>query len=73
MILKVEITVKGIVNPVTGMVINITILKKFIQVFNHKFLNFTKKLKIFFLKDILDQLDHKNLDVDVEYFKNVVR
>ena len=24
-------------------------------------------------KDILDQLDHKNLDVDVEYFKDVIR
>ncbi|CAF1110863.1 unnamed protein product, partial [Brachionus calyciflorus] len=50
---KVEITVMGTVDPITGMVINITILKKFIQ-------------------EILDQLDHKNLDEDVEYFKNVV-
>ncbi|RNA11117.1 6-pyruvoyl tetrahydrobiopterin synthase [Brachionus plicatilis] len=50
---KVEITVKGTIDPRTGMVINITILKKIIQ-------------------DVLDRLDHKNLDEDVPYFKNVV-
>ena len=29
---KVEITVRGSINPKTGMLINISILKKFIQV-----------------------------------------
>lgn len=51
--LIVEVTVKGPIDEKSGMVINITILKKFIQ-------------------DVVDQLDHKNLD-DIDYFKNVVR
>lgn len=50
---NVEITVKGTINPKSGMLINITILKKYIQ-------------------DILEKLDHKNLDVDVEYFHDVI-
>ncbi|XP_022332182.2 6-pyruvoyl tetrahydrobiopterin synthase-like [Crassostrea virginica] len=51
---KVEVTVKGPVNPVTGMVMNIVDLKTFIQ------------------KAIMNNLDHKNIDKDVPYFKDKV-
>ncbi|KAJ8655073.1 hypothetical protein O0I10_009280 [Lichtheimia ornata] len=47
---KVEITIKGEVNPDTGMVMNLTDLKDCIK------------------SSIMDVLDHKNLDCDVEYF-----
>ncbi|KAJ1654054.1 hypothetical protein IWQ61_005947 [Dispira simplex] len=49
---RVEITVKGRVDPVTGMVMNITDLKEAIQ------------------KAIMDPLDHRNLDVDVKFFRD---
>lgn len=48
-----EVTIRGPVDPKTGMVMNLSDLKVYIQ-------------------KVLDQLDHKNLDKDVEYFKNVV-
>lgn len=47
---KVEVTVTGAVDETTGMIINITDLKKIIQ------------------NKVLDLLDHKNIDLDVEYF-----
>ena len=50
---KVEATVYGPVDPNTGMVINLTELKKH-------------------MNTVIDKLDHKHLDKDVEYFKNVV-
>ncbi|XP_071861638.1 6-pyruvoyl tetrahydrobiopterin synthase purple isoform X1 [Bombus fervidus] len=50
----VEVTVCGPVDPVTGMVMNIS------------------DLKLFMKKVLMDQLDHKNLDKDVPYFKNTV-
>ncbi|XP_033219232.1 6-pyruvoyl tetrahydrobiopterin synthase isoform X2 [Belonocnema kinseyi] len=50
----VEVTLRGPVDPVTGMVMNITDLSRY-------------------MKDvIMDRLDHKNLDKDVPYFKDVV-
>lgn len=50
----VEVTVRGPVDPITGMVMNLSDLK-------------------LYMKDVLmSQLDHKNLDKDVPYFKNVV-
>lgn len=49
-----EVTVCGPVDPVTGMVMNIS------------------DLKLFMKKVLIDQLDHKNLDKDVPYFKNTV-
>ncbi|KAJ1965843.1 hypothetical protein IWQ62_002567, partial [Dispira parvispora] len=49
---SLEITVKGQVNPLTGMVMNITDLKEAIQ------------------KAIMDPLDHRNLDTDVEFFQD---
>lgn len=49
-----EVTVCGPVDPVTGMVMNIS------------------DLKLFMKKVLMDQLDHKNLDKDVPYFKNTV-
>lgn len=50
----VEVTLRGPVCPVKGMVMNINDLKKYIN------------------SAIMDTLDHKNLDKDVPYFKNVV-
>lgn len=47
-------TVRGCVDPKTGMVMSLS------------------DLKIFIKKVLMDQLDHKNLDKDVPYFKNVV-
>ena len=49
-----EITVKGHVDPITGMVMNITDLKKIIN------------------KIVMIPLDHKHLDKDVPYFKDIV-
>ncbi|KAI9202006.1 6-pyruvoyl tetrahydrobiopterin synthase-like protein [Polychytrium aggregatum] len=46
----VEVTVKGMVDPLTGMVMNITDLK-------------------IAMKDVLKDLDHRHLDMDVLYFK----
>lgn len=50
----VKVTVRGPVDPATGMVMNLT------------------DLKIYMKKVLMDQLDHKNLDKDVPYFRNVV-
>lgn len=45
------VTVKGEPDPVTGMVIDLKILKRII------------------LKEVIDDLDHMNLDLDVEWLK----
>ncbi|OMH84449.1 6-pyruvoyl tetrahydrobiopterin synthase [Zancudomyces culisetae] len=45
------VTLRGEINPLTGMVANIAELKRIIQV------------------HVLDLVDHKNLDLDVEYFR----
>ena len=50
----VEVTVKGPVDRDTGMVMNLTDVKKIIN------------------ESVMKPLDHKNLDKDVPYFKNVV-
>ncbi|XP_060063703.1 6-pyruvoyl tetrahydrobiopterin synthase-like [Ylistrum balloti] len=50
----VEVILRGPVDPVTGMVMNLTDLKKFMNM------------------AIMDVMDHKNIDKDVPYFKNVV-
>ena len=46
-----EVTVTGHLDPSTGMIINITDLKRMIN------------------DDVLDHVDHKHLDLDVEYFR----
>ncbi|XP_025077605.1 6-pyruvoyl tetrahydrobiopterin synthase-like isoform X2 [Pomacea canaliculata] len=51
---KVEVVVRGPVDPVTGMVINLSDLKKYID------------------ESVMSVLDHKNIDKDVPYFKDVV-
>ncbi|XP_060558460.1 6-pyruvoyl tetrahydrobiopterin synthase-like [Ruditapes philippinarum] len=51
---KVEVTLRGPVDPVTGMVINLTDLKAYME------------------KAFMSTLDHKNLDLDVDYFKDKV-
>lgn len=48
---SVEVTIKGPINPKTGMVMNITELKQCMDV------------------AIMEPLDHKNLDKDVDFFK----
>ncbi|KAL5960877.1 6-pyruvoyl tetrahydrobiopterin synthase [Taenia solium] len=48
---KMEVTVFGEVDPVTGMVLNSTKLKHIIQA------------------NVLNLVDHKNLDLDVKYFR----
>ena len=50
----VKVTVRGPVDAKTGMVMNISDLKVYMETI------------------LMDQLDHKNLDKDVPYFKNVV-
>ena len=48
-------TVVGEPDPVTGMVMNISDLKKIIKT------------------QVMDQLDHKNIDKQVDYFRDKVR
>jgi hypothetical protein len=31
------------------------------------------KHSLFQIKEIIDRLDHKNLDIDVDYFRDVIR
>lgn len=50
-----EVTIRGPVEKATGMVMNITDLKEYME------------------QAIMQPLDHKNLDMDVEFFKNLVR
>ncbi|XP_074256685.1 6-pyruvoyl tetrahydrobiopterin synthase isoform X3 [Saimiri boliviensis] len=52
---KVVVTVHGEIDPATGMVMNLTDLKKHME------------------EAIMQPLDHKNLDMDVPYFADVVR
>ncbi|KAK0070074.1 6-pyruvoyl tetrahydrobiopterin synthase [Biomphalaria pfeifferi] len=49
---KVKVTLKGPVDPKTGMVMNLIDLKKFIE------------------EAIMSVFDHKNIDIDVPYFKH---
>eukprot|EP00037_Helgoeca_nana_P012046 m.108619 g.108619 ORF g.108619 m.108619 type:complete len:139 (+) comp21225_c1_seq1:354-770(+) len=50
---KITVTVRGPVDPVTGMVINLVDLKRIMRV------------------TVVDACDHKNIDLDVPYFKEV--
>ena len=49
-----EVTVKGEVNPQTGMVLDLKALKKLIN------------------EEIINKVDHKNLNVDVDFLKEVI-
>ncbi|XP_045757985.2 6-pyruvoyl tetrahydrobiopterin synthase-like [Mirounga angustirostris] len=51
---KVVVTVHGEIDPVTGMVMNLTDLKEYME------------------EAIMKPLEHKNLDLDVPYFADVV-
>lgn len=51
---EIIVNVKGSVDPVTGMVIDLKDLKKIIK------------------EDIEDLLDHKNLNIEIKYFNEVV-
>lgn len=50
----VEVTVRGPIHPLTGMVMNLKELKDCIQ------------------KVVIDQMDHKNIDEQIDHFKNTV-
>ena len=50
-----EVTVKGEVDPQTGMVLDLKALKKLIN------------------EEIINKVDHKNLNVDVDFLKEVIR
>ncbi|ESO83870.1 hypothetical protein LOTGIDRAFT_196888 [Lottia gigantea] len=50
----VEVVLKGPVDPVTGMVMNLVVLKQHMK------------------ECIMDVMDHKNIDLDVPYFKDKV-
>ncbi|GBB87896.1 hypothetical protein RclHR1_01440011 [Rhizophagus clarus] len=50
---KVEVIVKGEIDPLTGMVMNLEDLKECIKI------------------TVMNVLDHKNLDHDVTYFKDI--
>ncbi|KAL1924161.1 uncharacterized protein VTP21DRAFT_7196 [Calcarisporiella thermophila] len=49
---KLEVTVRGEIDPITGMVLNLADLKTCIHA-------------------VLELLDHRNLDLDVEHFRKV--
>ena len=51
---EIIVNVKGSVDPVTGMVIDLKDLKKIIK------------------EDVEDLLDHKNLNIEIKYFNEVV-
>ena len=51
---EIIVNVKGSVDPVTGMVIDLKDLKKIIK------------------EDVEDLLDHKNLNIEIKYFDEVV-
>ncbi|KAL4223958.1 hypothetical protein ACF0H5_017417 [Mactra antiquata] len=51
---KVEVTVRGPVDPATGMVMNLCDLKAYMN------------------KAFMETLDHKNIDKDEPYFKDIV-
>ena len=48
------VKLRGDINPETGMVIDLSILKKIIK------------------SEVEDVLDHKNLNLDIPYFKNII-
>lgn len=50
----IEVTVAGEINPVTGYLIDLKLLKKIIR------------------ENVIDKLDHKNLNLDVEFLKDVI-
>lgn len=50
----IEVTVRGAIDPSTGMVLNLTDLKDCMQ------------------KVVIDQMDHKNIDKELDHFTNTV-
>ena len=48
---EIEVTVKGNINPETGMLINLKVLSKIIK------------------DEIIDKVDHKNLNIDVPFLE----
>jgi len=50
---ELHVTVSGLVDPVTGMIVNLSDLKKHVRI-------------------ILEQFDHKYLNLDTPYFKDII-
>jgi len=51
---EIEVTVKGKINPETGMLINLKVLSKILK------------------EEILDKVDHKNLNLDVPFLEGII-
>ncbi|MBD3373918.1 6-carboxytetrahydropterin synthase [candidate division KSB1 bacterium] len=51
---ELKVTIKGEPDPVTGMVIDLKVLKDIVN------------------QHVIDRLDHKNLNVDVDFMKGIV-
>lgn len=51
---EIEVTVKGEINPETGMLINLKVLSKILK------------------EEILDKVDHKNLNLDVPFLEGII-
>ena len=51
---EIEVTVKGDINPETGMLINLKVLSKILK------------------EEIIDKVDHKNLNIDVPFLEGII-
>ena len=51
---EIEVTVKGKINPESGMLINLKVLSKILK------------------EEILDKVDHKNLNLDVPFLEGII-
>ncbi|KAF4528252.1 hypothetical protein B566_EDAN014142 [Ephemera danica] len=67
--LNVEVTLRGPIDPATGMVANISDLKRYMQ---HLLFYLLTYFYMSPIVAIMDTLDHRNLDKDVSYFRSVV-
>jgi len=65
-IIVVEVTLKGVVDPITGMLCNLTELKTAMRVSTSVYI----RLVDIYLQTVIEQLDHKHLDMDIDYFRN---
>ena len=51
---EIEVTVKGVINPETGMLINLKVLSTILK------------------EEIIDKVDHKNLNIDVPFLEGII-
>ncbi|GAB1294182.1 6-pyruvoyl tetrahydrobiopterin synthase [Apodemus speciosus] len=75
---KVVVTVHGEIDPVTGMVMNLTDLKEYMETEDQQIILQGRNIEDDYHyrpslnEAIMKPLDHKNLDLDVPYFADVV-